>query len=357
LCTALPPVTSNDRGAPLAEAPRFAKLLVIELWGIGDLTMATSLLAAAVDAYEVTLLGKPHARALLAATYPQVKFIEWNAPWTAFTRKYRLWRWNWSALRRVLAALRKGRFDVAVSGRRADPRDHLLMRLAGIPRRVGYPHPRTPGLLNEPIDSGTATRHVVNDWRAIAGRLKLNDTLVPHLNGTAYSATPKRPTGRPVLCLHAGARIPVRRWPEAHFAETIRRLRLRFDFDLLLIPDPDGYGLGLAPLADRVIETLLLEELVGVLASCAMLLCNDSGPGHVAAACGRPVLAVFGPTAPTRFSPWGPRSHLVVRDLCPHRPCMDKCRFPEPYCLTRLTADEAWPEIESFAAAVLPARA
>lgn len=332
------------------------KLLVIELWGIGDLTMATPLLGAAAEEYDVTLLGKPHARALLAGTFPRMTFIEWDAPWTVFTGKYRLWRWNWRAVRGVVAALQQRKFDVAASGRRADPRDHLVMRLAGIPRRVGYAYRRTPGLLTDPIDPGPATRHVVDDWRAIAGRLGVDDTLEPHLDSSAYPAAFTGPAGTPVVCLHAGARIPVRRWPEAHFAETIRRLRARFAFELLLIPDPDGYGLGLAPLADRVIEKLPLDELVGVLASCAMLLCNDSGPGHIAAACGRPVLAVFGPTEPTRFSPRGPQTQLAIRDLCPHRPCMDACRFPEPYCLTRLAGDDVWREIEAFAATVLPAR-
>jgi ADP-heptose:LPS heptosyltransferase len=230
------------------------------------------------------------------------------------------------------------------------------MRLLGIPRRIGYPHRRAPGLLTDAVDPGPATRHVVADWRALAGRLGLNDTLEPHLNGSSYPATSGASARAPVICLHAGARIPVRRWPEASFAETIRRLRKRFDFELLLIPDPDGYGLRLAPLADRVIERLPLEELVGVLASCAMLLCNDSGPAHVAAACGRPVLSVFGPTDPVRFSPWGPESQVVIRDVCPHRPCMDDCRFPEAYCLTRLAAADVWPEIEAFVTRILPER-
>ena len=52
---------------------------------------------------------------------------------------------------------------------------------------------------------------------ALAGRLGLNDTLEPHLNGSSYPATFGASDRRPVICLHAGARIPVRRWPEASF--------------------------------------------------------------------------------------------------------------------------------------------
>jgi heptosyltransferase-2 len=348
------PVNLDDRQSTFAAPGLRPKLLIIELWGIGDLVFATPLIAAAMECYDVTLLAKPHARALLSATFPQLKFIEWDAPWTVFTGKYRLWRWNWTELRRAVGALRAGKFDVAVAGRRADPRDHFLMRLAGVPRRIGFAYRRTPGLLNEPIDPGSDKRHVVEDWRALAGHLGLDCQRAPQLAAANYPMPRLANATKPLLCLHTGARIPVRRWSEASFAKIVRRLRTQFEFELVLVPDPDGYGGSLAPLADQVIEKLPLENLVGLLSASALVFCNDSGPGHVAAACGRPVLAVFGPTEPIRFSPQGANSHVVIRDLCPFRPCMDYCRFPEPYCLTRLTPDEVWPEIEQFASRILP---
>jgi heptosyltransferase-2 len=343
----IPPESQNASSVEISD--RRPAMLVVELWGIGDLAMATPLLQAALARYEVTLLAKPHARALLARTYPQLKFIEWDAPWSAFTGKYRLWSWNWSALRRVLHEMRAGNFAIAVTGRRADPREHLLMLLARIPRRVGFPYRGTPGLLNDPINPGPTPRHIVEDWRALALHLDLDSKLEPRLDGQLHPRVDVAAAARPVLCLHVGSRIPVRRWPEKYFADVIQRLRARFQFELILIADPDGYGLGLAPLADRTIETIGLDELVGVLSSAAMVLCNDSGPGHVAAACGGSVLAIFGPGDPNRCYPWGSRSGMIIRDLCPYRPCFDYCRFPEPYCLTKLTVDEVWPEIESFA--------
>ena len=76
-----------------------------------------------------------------------------------------------------------------------------------------------------------------------------------------------------------------------------------------------------------------------------LILCNDSGPGHLAASCGRPALPIFGPTDPDWFRPWGDIQQIIIRDICPWRPCFDYCKFDRPYCMTKLLPESAWPEI------------
>src|SRR6266702_5486214 len=58
------------------------KLLVVELWGMGDLVIATPFLQAASQRFSVTLLAKPYARDLQARFWPEVKVIQFTAPWT-----------------------------------------------------------------------------------------------------------------------------------------------------------------------------------------------------------------------------------------------------------------------------------
>src|SRR5476649_599194 len=91
------------------------KLLVVELWGIGDLVFATTLLREAMHSHEVTLLAKPHAQPLLANTLPELQHLTWDAPWTVYRGKYRWWQWNWPALLGTIRALRSRSFDAAVS--------------------------------------------------------------------------------------------------------------------------------------------------------------------------------------------------------------------------------------------------
>ncbi len=253
----------------------------------------------------------------------------------------------------LLFRLRRERFDAAVSVR-TDPRDHLLMWLIRARERLGFPRKRRPTFLTHPVERSRPKQHKVEDWRDLGRALGLSgmDNAEPFLDGSRYRTERAdsllAEAKRPLLVLHAGARIAVRRWPEASFAELLQRLRAEFDFHLLLIPEPDGYGQTLAPLADSVLPPLPLGELVYILSRANAVLCNDSGPGHLAASCGRPVCAIFGPTDPDWFRPWGEQQHVVIRDLCVYRPCFDYCRFPEPYCLTRLRPEDIWPEVRAY---------
>src|SRR5437867_1750289 len=76
--------------------------------------------------------------------------------------------------------------------------------------------------------------------------------------------------------------------------------------------------------------------MMAFLERCDLLLCNDGGPMHVAAGVGTPVVAVFGPTEPRWWGPYGAHHTVVLLDGFPCRPCGDRCKFDQPYCLTEL---------------------
>ena len=332
------------------------RCLIVELWGVGDLVMMTAALRGLLaEGWEVTVLGKPHARALLESTYPQVSWIAFDAPWTVFLGKYRLWCWPWRRLFGLFFDLRVRRFDAAVSVRK-DPRDHLLMWLTGAKRRIGFATRLGRFFLNEAVPVSRPEAHKVEDWWEVqdrmlgAGKPHLLPQLVPDAGLVEkFRARFRENFGRkPVLALHCGARIAVRRWPEAYFRELVLKLRGEFDFGLVLFPDPDGYGSGLADLADVTLSGLSLPELVAALGCASALVGNDSAPAHIADAMGVPAVALFGPTKPEWFRPYGKEHLVVIRDICAYRPCFDYCRFPEPYCLTRLKPEVVWPEVWDY---------
>src|SRR5882724_5945183 len=93
------------------------KLLVMELWGLGDLAIATPFLRTAVETFSVTLLAKPHSLGLHSRFWPDVELVPFTAPWTAFEHKYRLHAWPWGEILKLRRMLMRERFDFGVSAR------------------------------------------------------------------------------------------------------------------------------------------------------------------------------------------------------------------------------------------------
>ena len=143
------------------------KLLVVECWGLGDLAIATPFLQAACKRYDVTLLAKPYALDLQPRFWPEVKVIPFTAPWTVFHHKYQLWRWPWWTMLRTLRQLERERYDLGLSAR-WDPRDHLLLWLAGVRQRVGFNRAGSGLFLTSRLPRARAVTHQYEFWRRLA---------------------------------------------------------------------------------------------------------------------------------------------------------------------------------------------
>ena len=154
------------------------------------------------------------------------------------------------------------------------------------------------------------------------------------------------------IALQPGARWDNKRWPLEHFRQLIGQLRIRLPRTQILIlggagDQPLGAALaggGRAGVLDLTGQ-LDLQELAEVMRRIRVLVTNDTGPMHIAAALGRPVVGLFGPTEPSRTGPYDSR-HRILRHELPWSPCMkSRCRWRDPIaCLVgiapRLVADE-----------------
>lgn len=195
------------------------KLLVIELWGVGDLAIATPFLRLAATKYDVTLLAKSYASDLQSRFWPPVKVVSFQAPWTAFDHKYQLWAWPWRRMFRLWTELRREQFDVALSAR-WDPRDHLLLRLSGARTRLGFPRTGSQALLTRSLGTPAPLAHRYEYWRVIARALDLN------LEQHAHLPLPSGASRRTVF-IHTGAGQPVRVWPLERYRQIAAKLRAR----------------------------------------------------------------------------------------------------------------------------------
>lgn len=295
-------------------------LLVTELWGLGDLALALPFLRTAAGHRRVTLLAKPHAAPLLAHFAPAVEHVPLHAPWTAFTGKYRLHRWPWRDLVRVVRALHQRHFTLGVSAR-PDPRDHALLFLGGAQQRLGFACAGSRLLLTGQL-TPPAHPHRAEHWDKLAESLGWK---IPALEPKNISAGTRR------VVIHSGAGQPVRMWHAEKFTKIAARLR--------------ASGWQVVVLDDTLRD---VPALLATLASADRFIGNDSGPGHLAALLGVPTFTIFGPQLPELFAPRHPQSTWIDGAPCPHKPCFDSCRFPSPHCIRDLSVEQVWPQIERW---------
>jgi len=322
------------------------KLLIIELWGVGDLAIATPFLREACEKFDVTLLAKTFARDLQARFWPAVKVIPFHAPWTAFDRKYHLHHWPWRSLFSVARKLRHEQFDVALSARRGDPRDHLLLRLSGAKMRLGYPRLGSRIFLTHPLASPDRKEYRYEDWRIAARALDFE------LEPRDKLRFPPRPTSRLVL-LHTGAAQAVRVWPLERYLLLARKLRA-LGYPVRIVCDPGQAAWWKNAGEQEVAAPQSMSQLLKVLDDAGVFVGNDSGPGHLAASFGVPTFTLFGPQLPELFLPVHPAAQFLPGKPCPYKPCSDYCRFPVAHCLVDVTEAEVWPRVEAFVRAQLP---
>jgi ADP-heptose:LPS heptosyltransferase len=315
------------------------KLLIVELWGMGDLVLATPFLRVAADKFEVTLVAKPYAQDLQARFWPGVSVLPFIAPWTAFKGKYALHRWPWRGLFTLQRELRAAKFEAGLSAR-WDPRDHFLLWLAGARMRLGFPRLGSELFLTRGLAKPDPRDHRYEYWRILGRAL---DLLVP-----ARERIPL-PVARPggTVLVHSGAGQAVRVWPLEHYRNLVARLR-KNNFPVVVACDPDQREWWVRAGERDVATPRSVAELLALLDCAGMFVGNDSGPGHLAAFCGVPTLTLFGPQLPEWFAPLHPETVCLEGKACPYKPCSDYCRFPAPRCLHNITEEEVWAGFEKL---------
>lgn len=342
--------------SPDSSEERPARILVIEYWNIGDVVILLPFLNSLRDAYpqaRISLLANPVTRAVLAGQNLVDEIIPFSTPWSVHTsrwRKYNPLSPRWLSLTRSLLSLRRRNFDLVFTGR-MDIRDNLLAWLTGATRRVGYGFSGGAFLLTDAVAPDLARPHRSQIWLQLLrhfGKPTRSEIPCLRLNAgeEAFAAEFLRKQGIGVterlVGVHPGARISTRRWGTENFASVSTRVESKFRVRILWFGDPKEReeAQWLPPGWVRV--RLPFREFLAVLARCSLLICNDSGPMHLATALGVPVAAVFGPQQPLWFGPRGPNDHVVIRPEFWCRPCSDYCIFDQPYCLRTISRDEVF---------------
>lgn len=247
----------------------------------------------------------------------------------------------------------------------------LVASLARVPLRIGYATDGRQRLLTHPLDlpESRSSQHEVFHYLNIIARLEwlvnreqsfLNsqpdaslEVSEPRkvaarkiLRAKGIKGFPGITDGAPLIALCPGStNSRAKRWPADRYAALADRLIDEYAADVLLVGSAAEEGVSFEVLREMRNSPIVLtgktdlSELVAVLSLVDLLVTNDTGPAHIAAALGRPTLVIFGPTNPLTTRPFSPFGE-VVRQPPDCAPCMLRDCPIDHRCMTAVSSDE-----------------
>ena len=293
----------------------------------------------------------------LARMIPGIDSVETvDVPWMARTGRGLSWR----NLVHHAREWRRRNYDVAINFE-PDIRSNFLLALSGAPVRVGFVSGGGGAMLTEALDPDPRA-HIADNARVLVQRAFVAQRFLPaealakagpaegspRLNvppaarerAAQLIALPK--DGGEIVGIQPAAGRRIKEWDPARFAEVGAQLARTRGASVVLIgstsdkPVLDAMRAAWpadVPLVELPPETDLVV-LAAVLERLSLFITGDTGPMHLAAAVGTPVLAIFGPSLPTRYAPLSPLSKIVRIDIhC--SPC-NLMRRPPTRCLGRV---------------------
>jgi len=325
----------------LRDSPR--RILLLRLERIGDLLMALPAIADvrafAPDAEIDLVVGSWNAA--LAESISAVTRIEpLDAGWLARDPGGA----GMPALLRHARTWRARRYDLAVNFE-PDIRSNLLLAAAGAAWTAGYRSGGGGSLLDLALDFEPRLHTTDNARRLVSeifGRRPSDGAktllrLPDHAQRGAAARLAAVGSG-PIVAIHTSGGRAIKQWEPSRFAAVAATLANAHNARILLTgsaadrPLTDVVRAAVPP--DRLIDVVDnadLLALAALLERVDLLITGDTGPMHLAAAVGTPVVAVFGPSDPVRYAPRGASDRVVRVDL-PCSPC-NRIRLPPSRCV------------------------
>lgn len=330
--------------------PRSVKNLLVWLPSpLGDAICATPALAslrALFSDSRITFLAAPFTQQILS---PTDAADAWLAPQKS------VWR--------LAGQLRGGGFDAAILLKNSFG-SALTVWLAGVPRRIGYARDGRSLLLTDrirpPKENGrlkivASVDYYLNLAYTLGGQPR-GKFPVLSVDPTERDAAERKlpnlfePDKRLVILVPGGAFGPSKLWPPERFAQCADALAERWNANVAIsaAPTPEEQSIVQQILAHcrRPVIDLSQAKLTGgqlkaVFARADAVLCNDTGPRHIAIGLNRKVVTLFGPNNPARTHTGYPREIQII-GKAPCAPC-DKpvCKAARHLCMESITADDA----------------
>lgn len=305
------------------------RILIIKPSAVGDVVHALpilNLLRTKWPTAHIAWLVTPVCSGILEG-HPQLNEV------ILFDRKGLGAAWKSGESRSQLGAfrhrLRDGNFDLVIDLQGLF-RSGWMAWQTRAPVRVGFANARelAPLFYTHRVRVGSPEQHAIERYLTIAEQLGCGRGPVKFVFPTddadrAHVREMTNNIGKYAVVL-PGTNWKTKRWPVESFAALVQPLRERFSLSTIIAGGPGDRELAAKiPGGLDLTGKTSLRQLVALLEAADLVIANDSGPMHIAAALGRPLVTMFGPTNPVRTGPYG-RGDSVIRVGVPCSPCYSR---------------------------------
>ena len=321
------------------------KILVIKLRAIGDVILATPVVENLRQAFpqaQIDFLTEKMCAPIVAG-HPALHEV------LILDRK------QVGASRRLIHQIRQRRYDL-VFDLFGNPRSAVLTLLSGAPQRVGFRFRVRQYAYNVKVEPRGDRVHEVefnlDALRTLQIPIVTRQLLVAVDEASENFATQFwRENGlenRLVVGLNASGGWYTKRWPLEFFAQLGDRVQRELNAVILLLWGPGEYE-DVTAIAQTMRGSAVLapatnlKQLAALLSRLNLLVSNDSGPLHLAAAMGTHVVGIYGPTRPDLQGPWGEGHEVISKTGLPCLGCNGvTCRIVTHDCMKQLEVEKVW---------------
>jgi heptosyltransferase-1 len=314
------------------------KILILKPSSLGDVVQALPVLR------------------LLKLHLPESKIYWWidsglegllqNDPDLAGTVRFERKRWaspfHWNEMLTSIAGLRRHRFDLVID-LQGLLRSGIFAWLSNGAKIIGMDDPRegASGFYDQAVQRPSFYTHAVDWYLQVLRELRIpvhdDFTWIPENPATKAALQLKwKTSSNRWIAINPGARWKNKIWPSEYYAEVVRELSARSDYHFAILGDRTSAHFAkqiLTASPDRCVDLTgqtSLREMIEWIRLSDALVTNDTGPMHVGAALGKPVISMFGPTEARRTGPYG-QIDRILRVPLPCAPCMKPtCSYRKP---------------------------
>jgi lipopolysaccharide heptosyltransferase II len=330
-------------------ADQYKRILIVDMARLGDVTLSTPVIANLRNNHPDAVIEFLVSRTGLANVKNNPKLNEvhiFEKPEGGFFQQ-------WGAINRISRILKSKKFDVAFLLHRSFTAAIIAYK-SGIPKRIGHNTQGRGFLLSQRVELDKTAHRLDNNLRLLqsAGE-KITTTRLEYYPASETSDVVKQVVkfriDKKLVVINPNGVWETKRWETTKFADLAGRIIRKHSTAIVIIggPGDESRGSIVSGEGENILDLTAktsVDDMYNICRLSDLVITNDSGPMHIAAAADARIIAIFGPTDPAQCGPRNDRSIVVTPDVPCLRCYKKKCETLE--CMKSLSVERIMEEVD-----------